>query len=214
MRSSKSVPANAVGVGEAVDFVESFLGEYGIKKKALLRAMLTVEESVGSLAAHARPKSDISIWIKTFLGTVTIELSSKGEEYDPTETVDLTDSLKSETPDDAREMLRNIILKSSVDDLKYRHQNGVSQIRMTIIRSRNTFLYETLGAMVLGIVAGMILAAVSPDEVNALLNDNALVPIKTMYMNALKMIVAPVVFAVSMVVAKKEHALNMNTYHK
>ena len=65
---------------------------------------------------------------------------------------------------------------------------------MTIIRSKKAFLYQTLGAMILGIVAGMVLSAVAPGEMNSALNENVLVPVKTMYMNALKMIVAPVVF--------------------
>ncbi|MBR3224129.1 MAG: cation:dicarboxylase symporter family transporter [Atopobiaceae bacterium] len=194
MRKSKTVRADAAGVTEAVEFVEAFLTEYGIKKKALLRAALTVEESVGSLAAHAKPEGYIEISIHSFLGTVTIELFSEGEEYDLAETVDMADTLKSEASSDAQEMLRNIILKSSVDDLKYRHKYGVNQIRMTIVRSKKAFLYQTLGAMILGIVAGMVLSAVAPGEMNTVLNENVLVPVKTMYMNALKMIVAPVVF--------------------
>jgi Na+/H+-dicarboxylate symporter len=65
---------------------------------------------------------------------------------------------------------------------------------MTVIRSKRAFLYQTLGAMVLGIVAGLILATFSSDGVNSFLNEYMLAPIKTMYMNALKMVVAPVVF--------------------
>ena len=194
MREAKTVKANIAGVGEATEFVEGFLSEYGIKTKALLRAVLTTEESVGSLVAHAKAGSDINIRISAFLGTVTIELSSEGEEYDLSETVDIADSLEAKSLGDAQSMLRNIILKSSVDDLKYRHKYGVNQIRMTIVRSKKAFLYQTLGALALGVVAGLILSSFAPEEVNSLLNQNALVPIKTMYMNALKMIVAPVVF--------------------
>ena len=194
MKDSKTVRANAAGVTEAVEFVEGFLSEHGVKKKALLHAVLAVEESVGSLAAHAKPECGIEVSISSFLGTVTIELSSEGEEYDLAETVDMADTLKGGVPSDAQEMLRNIILKSSVDDLKYRHKYGVNQIRMTIIRSKKAFLYQTLGAMILGIVAGMVLSAVAPVEMSSALNENVLVPVKTMYMNALKMIVAPVVF--------------------
>lgn len=190
----KAVPANAVGVVEAVEFVKGFLAGHGIKKKELLRAMLTVEESVGSLAAHADPESEIRIWLKSFLGTVTIEMSSEGEEYSLTEAVDIADSLQDSVSDNAQEMLRNAMLASFADDLKYRHRHGVNQMRMTVVRSKRTFLYWTLGAMVLGVVAGLLLSSFAPAELNTFLNENALTPIKTMYMNSLKMIVAPVVF--------------------
>ena len=194
MWESKTFKANVDGVVEAVEFVEGFLVEYGIEKKALSRAILTVEESVGSLAAHALPDSEIQVQVGTLLGKVTIELSSEGEEYDLSESVDMADSLMGGALGDAQEMLRNIILKSSVDDLKYRHKYGVNQIRMTIARSKRAFLYVTLGAMLLGIAVGLLMSSFAPEGVSSFVNENALVPIKTMYMNALKMIVAPVVF--------------------
>ena len=194
MTETKVVQANAAGVAEATEFVENFIGEYGIKKKALLRAVLTMEESVGSLAAHAEPESDIRIWVRAFLGTVTIEMTSKGEEYSLAEAMGAEGALGDEASNNAQEMLRNILLAAFTDDLKYRHKNGINQIRVTVVRSKRAFLYQTLGAMLLGIVAGLLLSTFAPSEVNSLLNENALVPVKTMYMNALKMIVAPVVF--------------------
>ncbi len=194
MTEKKVVQADAAGVNEAIEFVEDFLSEYGVKKKALLRAELIVEESVGSLAAHANPTSDIRIWVKAFLGKATIELSSEGEEYSLTETVDLADSLEDEASSNAQEMLRNLMLTSYTDDLKYHHKNGVNQIRMTVVRSKNAFLYQTLGAMILGVAVGLLLSSFAPGETSSFLDENVLVPIKTMYMNALKMIVAPVVF--------------------
>ena len=151
-------------------------------------------ESVGSLAAHARPESEIRIWLKSFLGTVTIEMSSEGEEYSLTEAVDIADSLQDSVSDNAQEMLRNAMLTSIAGDLKYRHRHGVNQMRMTVVRSKRAFLYWTLGAMVLGVVAGLLLSSFAPAELNTFLNEDALTPIKTMYMNSLKMIVAPVVF--------------------
>lgn len=57
----KVVPANAAGVVEAVEFVKGFLAEHGIKKRELSRAMHSVEESVGSLEAHANPGSEIRV---------------------------------------------------------------------------------------------------------------------------------------------------------
>ncbi len=194
MTETKVVQANASGVAEATEFVENFIGEYGIQKKALLRAVLTMEESVGSLAAHAEPESDIRIWVRAFLGTVTIEMTSKGEEYSLAEAMGAEGALGDEASNNAQEMLRNILLAAFTDDLKYRHKNGINQIRVTVVRSKRAFLYQTLGAMLLGIVAGLLLSTFAPSEVNSLLNENALVPVKTMYMNALKMIVAPVVF--------------------
>ncbi len=76
----------------------------------MLRAVLTTEESVGSLVAHAKPGSDINIRISAFMGTVSIGLSSEGEEYDPSETVDMADPLEAKSLGEARGMLQRIFL--------------------------------------------------------------------------------------------------------
>ncbi len=54
MTEIKVVSADVAGVEEAITFVEGYLNKHGIKKKALRRVALTVEESVSSLAAHAQ----------------------------------------------------------------------------------------------------------------------------------------------------------------
>ena len=48
--------------------------------------------------------------------------------------------------------------------------------------------------MVLAIILGLLAKAFAPESIYLPLDDYILVPVKTMYMNALKMIVAPVVF--------------------
>ena len=55
-------------------------------------------------------------------------------------------------------------------------------------------LFLTLGALVSAIVIGIMLTATGASQFITALDDNLLTPIKTMYMNALKMIAAPVVF--------------------
>jgi Na+/H+-dicarboxylate symporter len=131
---------------------------------------------------------------KAFLGTVTMEFSSEGEEYSLTEVADGADAFADATTDNVQEMLRNIMLASFADDLKYRHKSGFNQIRLTVVRSKQAFLYQTMGTMLLGIMVGLLLSSFAPGELNSLLDENLLVPIKTMYMNALKTVVAPVVF--------------------
>ena len=65
---------------------------------------------------------------------------------------------------------------------------------MTLVRSRQAFLYQTLGAMALAVCLGILFSSFMPANLNGFINDAIFMPVKTMYMNALKMIVAPVVF--------------------
>ncbi len=203
-QKKKRFKAEMNSITEIVEFIEQSLNDFGIKKKAYTKALLTVEEASGSLIGHCvketgegqeTPDQLFSVVIKNNFGNVTIELSAKGKEYPLASNIESAslDALKGED-DDVQDNIRNILLNSLTEDLKYKHLNGINYIRMTIVRSRNLFLYQTLGAMAAAIIIGFIFSLCLPAETNAFLNKLILVRVKTMYMNALKMIVAPVVF--------------------
>ncbi|MCR4629607.1 MAG: dicarboxylate/amino acid:cation symporter [Clostridium sp.] len=200
MRASERFIADEQHISEIVEFVRTKLDQYGTKKKSRIRAELTVEEVALSLISHKAESpnggiSYINITISGFLGTVSIEMHSEGTPYSlehsmTSNTLQLEDVSSTEVQD----TLRQIILSSYADSLKYRHRNGVNYIQMTVVRSQNAFLFQTLAAMAMAILAGLLFAAFVPADVNTAVNHSILQPVKTMYMNALKMIVAPEVF--------------------
>ena len=176
------------------------MSKYGIKDRDCNKAMLTVEEAAGSLISHRRAEDsgspgELYIFVRGFLGTVSIELSLKGEEYSlENNMASITLNEDREPVDDIQDSIRKIILSSMTDSIKYRHKDGINYIRMTVIKSTRAFLYQTIGAMILAVILGVVFSSVLPDGFNKALNSDLLLPIKTMYMNALKMIVCPVVF--------------------
>lgn len=194
MRFSAKVNPDNAGIVELTEMVQDHLEEYRIKKQDCLNTALVVEEAAGSLAAHAKENTKISVHTTSRFGRTTITLSSDGERFDLPENIE--DSLfpSKEYSEDTQAVLRGIILKSRAEDLKYRHLHGKNTISFTILRSKKAFLFLTLGAMVLAILVGLLLSAIQSTSFNSFLNTYALVPLKTMYMNALKMVVAPVVF--------------------
>lgn len=196
MRIKRHFEADISSIGSLTEFVEENLKKHGIKEKECARVMLVVEEAAGSLLHHALSKpgaGKIRVTINKLLGNVEIELSAKGEEYSIAQSMSqgLVDD---EITDDIQESLRNIILNSMTDNLKYRNRNGINYIKMTVIRSKRAFLYQTLGAMAMAVILGTILSKVFPGNINDTLNNMIFSPIKTLFLNALKMVVAPVVF--------------------
>ncbi len=196
MKLRKQVPAETGYVSELVEFISRSLQDYGIKKKESDKAALTTEEAAASIIARC-PKegSQITAVLKAFGGNVSVELSARGERYALTGNA-LSISAAYENDDEAAvgESIRNILLGAFADSLKYVHKDGINYIRMTLVRSRQAFLYQTLGAMALAVCLGILFSSFMPATLNGFLNDTVFVPVKTMYMNALKMIVAPVVF--------------------
>lgn len=186
---------DANGIKTALDAVQQRLEKYRLNKKEINKAMLASEELMIGLIAHAAEGAQMQVSIKKVLGDISIEISVPGEAYDFTGSLQFGVPLDTdEISHEAEETLRNIILRSFADDLKYRNRRGVNSVRLTVLRSNRAQLYYTLGAMLLAVVVGVIMKAIAPAGLNSALNSNLLVPVKTMFMNALKMVVAPVVF--------------------
>ncbi len=134
------------------------MSKYGIKDRDCNKAMLTVEEAAGSLISHRRAEDsgspgELFIFVRGFLGTVSIELSLKGEEYSlENNMASITLNEDQEPVDDIQDSIRKIILSSMTDSIKYRHKDGINYIRMTVIKSKRAFLYQTIGAMIISII--------------------------------------------------------------
>ena len=184
------------GIAAGLDILEQQLEKYGLKKKEITKARLISEELMVSLIGHANADAAyMLIGVRKWLGEIIVDISVPGTSYDFAGSMDMSVPLDTETiGNDAEMVIRNTILKSFAADLKYRNQAGVNSVRITVIRSNKKHLYYTLGAMFLAIFVGMLLNSFFPESVNQLLNENLFTPVKTMFMNGLKMVVAPVVF--------------------
>ena len=183
------------GLGDALAFVEKKLTDYKLSRKDIAKNLLATEEVIHVLLAHAEHADDMYISVRRVLGDISIEVSVPGKEF-AFET-DFTTDAELDTDDvgpETERAIRGVILKSLMGDLKYRHRTGRNTVRISAAKSKQTMLYRTLGAMVLAILIGILLKSFVPESFYMPLNDHVLVLVKTMYMNALKMIVAPVVF--------------------
>lgn len=203
--SSKTFPADMSGLDGSLEFVRQQLKAMGVGKKEVASAMLATEESLIGLIGHAGAASGdgagassaptVSVSVSKWLGNVSIRLSARGERFDLT--VDTPFGLRLALDDagfDAEAAIRNTILRSFGDKLQYKCRGGVNTVRILVKKSERKQLYLTLGALLLAIVLGFLFKLVLPLDVQAGLDGYVLTPIKTMFLNALKMVVAPVVF--------------------
>ena len=196
MRKTEQFSLNNSAIEEATAFVRRCLEECRFPARESVKAALVTEEAIGSLVLHGTGTGKIRISVRVFFGTITIDMSAPGTEYNLTEAM-ASATLPGEDEElgyEAQEVIGNILLRTMAEDLKYRHKDGRNLIRITAVRSKKSFLYMTLGALAAAAAAGVLLSVFGSPSLNAGLNGFIFVPIKTVYLNALKMIVAPVVF--------------------
>ena len=189
------LPPDHDGLGNALEIIEEKLKHYKLDRKEITKSLLASEEVIRALLEHADSPEYIYLSVRRVLDEVSIEIAVRGKEFPFEKELDLGTRVDAEDlgPDTERS-IRGMILKSFVDDLKYRCRAGMNTVRISVIKSKRAMLYRTLGAMALAILLGILAKSLLPESLYLPVNDYALIPIKTMYMNALKMIVAPVVF--------------------
>lgn len=187
--------ASASGVKQGLDCIEQKLTKFGMKQKDITRNMLVAEEVITSLLEHGKDADRIYLSVRRVLEDISIEIAVAGDEFSFEKSLEFGESLDMEELGPNAELtIRNMILRSVVSDLKYRHKNGLNTVRITVVKSKRAMLYRTLGAMALAILVGILMRLFVPQSFSDGLNTNLLVPVKTMFMNALKMVVTPVVF--------------------
>lgn len=198
MRIKKTFSADQQGVGDLVSFTGETLEGWKVEDKNLKKALHCAEEAAGSLIDYIpEDEKDCQItavyWKR--LGTIGIELIAPGREYSPADNMaSARIEMDAEAEEDTLKTIRNIMLRSMASDLKYKNRDGKNHIRMILLQSRHAFLFMTLGAMILAIIIGFIFSSALSADVCNMLNSSIFEPVKTLYMDALKMVVAPVVF--------------------
>ena len=179
-------------IENAVKFIGETLPTLGITKKYAQKAELLSEETIIMFLEHAPEDAELQVRISRFFGDVSVTLSMQGEEFEPlgsTDSLDInSDELVSEN------VIRALLLRSHGENYKYRRKSGVNQARILTGQNVQHSKNATFIALILGLLLGLLAKFVFSPEVTAILTDYALNPIHTIFMNALKIIIAPVVF--------------------
>ncbi|MDO4329853.1 MAG: cation:dicarboxylase symporter family transporter [Lachnospiraceae bacterium] len=143
---------------------------------------------------HAPEDSEIEVGFTGLLGNVKLNISAPGEAFDIAESSNVVSGLELDGFDsDAENAIRNLILRARSDTFRYKNKNHRSTIQITVNQSNRKQLYLTLGALVLSVLLGLLFKLILPESVQSGLNVYLLTPIKTMFLNALKMVTDPVV---------------------
>lgn len=191
----KNVPADMTGVGRAVEYVQESLKGLKLKGRNAANAVLLAEETLVELAGQAPEGSEIRVQVQKRMGTTSILLSAPGEKLSLTDAMDFGLDLESgEIDRETESAIRGLLLRSFKDRIRCKYKNGVNTVLITVETSARRSLYLTLGALALAVAAGLLLKAAAPESFTAGLNEYLLVPGKKMFLNALKMVVGPVVF--------------------
>ena len=193
MAKSKMLPCDPARLSEGVEFIREALKERKVASRDITRNLLTAEEILNTMIAKAPGKEEeIKIEVGGILGNVDISFRAKGEPFDAADVE--SGLLMEQENEEANEIIRRMLNKLMGDSVVIRHANGMTSALLRVKKSYYAGLIYTLAALALGILTGLLMQSMLPAESSKAVSTYVFVPVYTVFMNALKMIVAPLVF--------------------
>lgn len=196
----KKISIEQSKISDGINFVENGLAELKIAKKQRMKTMLVVEEALVKLTEHAESQDDqIGISLNKNLNRIYVNMTLRGQEFQLIQGYTVEEVLNWENDDqqssqEEEGMIRDILLRSNKDQLRCKNKNHTNMVEIMVQKNPHAMAIQTMLALAAAIVVGMLMKTFVPDTVNTALNDNIFSSISTMFLNALKMIVGPVVF--------------------
>ena len=188
------INADRARIPEAVDFIKASMERRKVARRDVLRTMMLAEEVLDRLIEHAPAGAPVTLEAGGRFGSVVLRITVAGEPFDIDSLGDQRQKLDSAGYDEeANDAIRRMMQKLIGNRLECQNRRGVNHVVLRGRRSPYEGLIHTLIALALGLAAGLLIKFALPGSAKAI-SENLFTPVYTVFMNALKMIVGPLVF--------------------
>lgn len=179
----------------ALEFIEEKLGICKVNRKDIMKAMILAEECIVELFKCVQKDKNIIIRIKKFLGKTTITIMGKSHEEIRLGSMGSGIDYDSfESAPNAEAAIRSMIINANRDVFRRSFRNGTNKIEITAGVSSQKNLMQVLLSMMLAVVICTIMRLAFPGYINTFVNDYIFTTVKTVFLNALKTVIAPLIF--------------------
>ena len=183
-----------------LDHVEEFVGQR-LRKEGLSDAnainSTNLVCSISKLMA-AKNTTFLGVAVQKTSNQVVVRIVSDGEAYNPLDDLDIRSLIDTDPPvpdqDFDAPQTGEQLLKALRNNLSYYHRGTHNEVEFVAHKSRPQTLKVISIAFVAAIVVGLLLRVYGGTGLNDAVSTYVLTPLRTMFLNALKMLVVPVVF--------------------
>ena len=175
---------------ENLSQINEQIGEELIRNKATRREALLAELLTEEMFMRLRDGTGVErvrILLKRRLGRLVLELHATGAEFNPL--IEVTDF-----NEDDEDYYRTMILKANRAKLSRVWQNGENVVTISVREAGSKQIYYTLAGMALGVIFGLVAKEILPPEYISAFDENVIESCRTVFLNALNMMIAPVIF--------------------
>ena len=186
---AKSFFMNEDNFSEMCGCICSQLSQLKIKDKDIFRTQLLLEEIFLRMVNKGHAEQ-VNVQItKSLFGKVQLRLSSEGASYNPlVEVSDWQDN------DEDENYFCMMILNAHRDNLNWRRKQNLNVVTITVPGKFSNENFVTAACVVGGIVCGVLMKEFLSPETISFVKETLIVPTQTMFLNALNLLIAPVIF--------------------
>ena len=168
---------------------ESQLKQLKLNPKIIMRTRLLLEEIFLRMVnkGHA---AQVNVQVtKNFFGKVQVRLSAEGAPYNPL--VEVSDWQDNAEDEDYFSMM---ILNAHRDILNWRHSQNLNVVTINVPGKRSGENFVTAACVIGGLVCGVLMKETLSPETISFVKENLIMPTQTMFLSALNLLIAPVIF--------------------
>ena len=165
------------------------LEQLKIKQKDILNAELLVEEIFWSLIKKGNAAQVKVQVVKNFFGSVQVQMTAEGMPYSP-----LVEIADWEEDKDDEDYFSLMILKANLQRLNWFHKNNFNVVTINVRSKGNSQALLTIAGIVGGLIVGVVMREFLSPETISFINETIIKPPEEMFLNALSLLIAPVVF--------------------
>ncbi len=188
------IRADVNEISNAIDFIRERLREKKIPSKEIAQTTLRAEEIFAAMIEHIDNKTDkIDVLVTSFVGTVEVRLISRGSVFEISELEEKLQLMDEDADDRTADVMRSFMNRVLGSGISIKNIRGMNTASIQVSKSKYRQLMLTLIALVAGLITGLILDYLCPEAVASFCMKNIFNPVNTMFLNALKAIIAPLV---------------------
>lgn len=171
---------------EVTKQIHENLSKTNANEKEILRADLLLEENFMRISEIGNAE-EVEIKIFKRFGDIILRMEYVGKEFNPL--IEITDF-----DEEDENYFRTLILKANRSKMDFVHKNGKNILTIHVHDASNKQIYYTLAGMFFGIICGVVMKEFFSTEIINFFDTEIIKNCRTMFLNALNMMIAPVIF--------------------
>ena len=187
------VPASLDHLEEAMTFIEDWLKKYKVSSKTAIHTRLVAEEWIVRLIEAAHENAMLHVSVRLYYGVPRIKLSVPGTKIEEEERpVDLIN--EDAIGEDSVRLIRSVLLQAHKDQVVYKRADEMNYVKISAGSRSHIVLFRNIMSFLVAMILGHLLYQILPRDVAYNISDNFLVPLQSIFLNAIQMVAAPAIF--------------------